>query len=382
MTLTIEELRSLAEGDVASLRSDEGWLQAGLPRYARLFGRDACISAWQVLPEHPEVAEATIRALAVTQGTTYHRRREEQPGKIGHEIPARRADRVRMEFRKQFRWGFPYYGSIDATSWWVRLVAAHREHTGDDTLARDVGPNLERAARWMATDARIGVHAMVAYERINPAGLEHQAWRDADMEGIEIAPPVAPVELQGYHEAAAEALTDLGVDVPARVWGDPAAFDRHFWMDDVGTHAFAVGGDGDRIDAVTSNPGHLLDTPILSSERARAVADRLFAPDLWTEAGIRTHSMVDPAFDPDSYQRGSVWPHDNWVIHEGLRAIGRRDQAARLRRAVLDACRRLESIPELYAVHDGRPVVLAIAQTVQAWSCGAVLAFLRAETET
>lgn len=381
MTLTVAELRSLAEGDVDRLRVDDGWLQAGLPRYARLFGRDACISAWQVLPESPAVAEATIRALAATQGEIYHRRREEQPGKIGHEIPVRRADRIRMELRKQFRWGFPYYGSIDATSWWVRLVAAHRAHTGDDTLAREVGPNLERAATWMATDARTGVDAMVAYERVNPAGLEHQAWRDADMEGIEITAPVAPVELQGYHEAAAEALVALGMDVADGVRGDSAAFDRQFWMNDVGSHAFAVGGDGHRIDAVTSNPGHLLGTPILSSERAGAVADRLFAADLWTEAGIRTHSSEDGAFDPDSYQRGSVWPHDNWVIHEGLRAVGRHDQAARVRRAVLDACRRLEAIPELYAVHDDQPVALAIAQPVQAWSCGAVLAFLRAEAE-
>lgn len=381
MTLTIEELRSLAEGDVDRLRSDDGWLQAGLPRYARLFGRDACISAWQVLPEHPDVAEATIRALAVTQGVTYHRRREEQPGKIGHEIPVRTADRIRMEFRKQFRWGFPYYGSIDATAWWVRLVAAHRERTGDDALAREVRPNLERAASWMATDARTGVGAMVAYERVNPAGLEHQAWRDADMEGMEIAPPVAPVELQGYHEAAADALRALGVDVPDGVRGDPDVFDREFWMGEAGIHAFAVGGDGTRIEAITSNPGHLLGTPILRSERAEAVADRLFAPDLWTEAGIRTHSTEDDVFDPDSYQRGSVWPHDNWVIHEGLRAIGRHDQAERLRRAVLDACRHLEVIPELYAVHDDRPVALAIAQPVQAWSCGAVLAFLRAEAE-
>lgn len=381
MTLTIEELRTLAEADVERLRSDDGWLQAGLPRYARLFGRDACISAWQVLPEDPAVAEATIRALAATQGATYHRRREEQPGKIGHEIPVRSADRIRMELRKQFRWGFPYYGSIDATSWWIRLVAAHRDSTGEETLAESMRPNLQRAAAWMATDARTGVDALVAYERVNPAGLEHQAWRDADMEGIAIGPPVAPVELQGYHEAAADALVSLDVDVPTGVRGDPEAFDEQFWMDGAGIHAFAIGGDGTRIDAVTSNPGHLLGTPILSTERAGAVADRLFAEDLWTAAGIRTHSTVDPVFDPDSYQRGSVWPHDNWVIHEGLRATGRHDQAERVRRAVLDACRRIEAIPELYAVHDDVPVALAIAQPVQAWSCGAVLAFLRAEAE-
>ena len=130
---------------------------------------------------------------------------------------------------------------------------------------------------------------------------------------------------------------------------------------------------------VSSNPGHLLGTPIVDERHAHLVADRLFADDLWTPAGIRTHSTLDPHFDADSYHRGSVWPHDNWVIHEGLRAIGRHDDAARLRNAVLDALCDLEAIPELYAVHDQRPVALAVAQPQQAWASGAVLSFLAAE---
>ena len=381
MAFTIGEVEERARSDLARLRAPDGWLQAGLPRYARLFGRDACISAWQVLADMPEVAEATILALAETQGRVHHRRREEQPGKIGHEIPVRRLDRFRMELRKQFRWGFPYYGSIDATSWWIRLVDAHRDRTGDDSLAERVRPNLARAAEWMAGEARIGVDDLVAYQRINPAGLEHQAWRDADMAGIVVHPPVAPVEVQGYHWAAADALARLGVDVAPRVRGDRGVFERHLWMADESTYALAVGGAGALVRAVTSNPGHLLGTGLVDGERSAVLADRLFAEDLWTPAGIRTHSTRDPVFDADSYQRGSVWPHDNWIIHEGLRAVGRHDDAAQIRRAVLDACRSLEAIPELYAVHDGRAVALAVAQPVQAWSCGAVLAFLRAEAE-
>ncbi|HEX2575851.1 MAG TPA: hypothetical protein VHK88_05840, partial [Aquihabitans sp.] len=146
-----------------------------------------------------------------------------------------------------------------------------------------------------------------------------------------------------------------------------------------GTYALAVGGDGAVARIVTSNAGHLLGTPIIDAARADVVADRLFGPDLWTPAGIRTHSTADPHFDGDSYHRGSVWPHDNWVIHEGLVAVGRHDDAARVRAAVLDALCELEHIPELYAVRDGRPVALAVAQRVQAWSSGAVVSFLAAE---
>lgn len=381
MTFTRAELESRARQDLAELRSPEGWFQAGLPRFARLFGRDSCISALQVLPEDPSVAAATIRALARYQGRVYDRRREEEPGKIAHEIPVRVGDRLRLELRKRFTWGFPYYGGVDSTSWWVRAVDRYLERTGDDALLAEVTPNLERAADWMAGPARIGFGDFVAYERRNRAGLLHQGWRDSDLGAVPIVAPVSLVEVQGYHAAAAAGLARLGIPAPAAVHIDPQAFDRVFWMPDQLTYALAVGGDGVVSRIVTSNAGHLLGGPLLASDRAGAVADRLFGDDLWTPVGIRTHSRTDPYFDGDSYHRGSIWPHDNWVIHEGLRSVGRHDDARRVRRAVLGALCQLEHIPELYACHDGRAAPLAQAQPLQAWSSGAVVSFLTAEAE-
>ena len=379
MTLTRDQLEAKARDDLAQLRSPEGWLQAGLPRFARLFGRDAAISALQLLPEDPSIAAATIRALAVRQGKVFNRRREEEPGKIPHEIPVRVEDLIRLELRKWFRWGFPYFGSIDATAWWVRLVERYVDHTDDQALLAEVRPNLERAGDWMAGCARIGVADFVAYRRQNPAGLEHQGWRDSDLGAVPIVVPVALVEVQGYYAAAADALVRLDVDVAPAAHPDARAFDAAFWMADQGTYALAVGGDGCVVDIVTSNAGHLLGTPILEAERAGVVADRIFGDDLWSPVGIRTHSSADPYFDPDSYHRGSIWPHDNWVIHEGLVAVGRHDDARRVRTAVLDALCHLELIPELYAEHGGRAVALAVSQPMQAWASGAVLSFLAAD---
>ena len=379
MTITRAQLEMKARADLAELQSPEGWLQAGLPRFARLFGRDACISALQLLPQDPTIARATIRALAIRQGQVFNRRREEEPGKIAHEVPVRREDRARLELRKWFRWGFPYFGSIDATGWWVILVDRYVAATGDRALLAEVSPNLARAGSWMAGAARIGVDDFVAYRRQNPAGLLHQGWRDSDLGAVPIQPAVSLVEVQGYYAEAAAALVRMGVGVPIAAGGNAAAFEQRFWMEGEGTYALAVGGDGTAARIVTSNAGHLLGSPLLSSARATAVADRLFGDDLWTEGGIRTHSSNDAHFDADSYHRGSIWPHDNWVIHEGLRAVGRHDDAARVRAAVLDALCRLELIPELYAVHDNTPVALAVAQPRQAWSSGAVLSFLAAE---
>jgi glycogen debranching enzyme len=381
MTLTRAQLEQRARRDLDALVTPEGWLMAGLPRFARLFGRDACISALQLLPERSDVAVATIRALAARQGRVDSRRREEEPGKIAHEVPTRRSDWVRMQFRKRFRWGFPYYGSVDATAWWVRLVEATVVVTGRTELVDELRPNLVRAGAWMAGDARTGVHDFVAYTRQNRAGLLHQGWRDSDLGKVPITPPASLVEVQGYYAAAAAALTRMGIEVPAAAGGDPTRFHDHFWIPGAGSSALAVDGHDRRVDAVSSNPGHLLGTPIVDEVRSQAVADRLFAEDLWTPVGIRTHSTRDPYFDPDSYHRGSVWPHDNWIIHEGLRAVGRHDDAARVRTAVLDALCDLEHIPELYAVHDRRAVALSVAHPHQAWSSGAVLSFLRTERE-
>ncbi|MBX3287643.1 MAG: hypothetical protein KF703_20015, partial [Actinobacteria bacterium] len=234
MTFTRAELEARARDDLAQLRSPEGWYQAGLPRFARLFGRDSAISALQVLPEDPTVAAATIRALARYQGLVYDRRREEEPGKIPHEIPVRPEDRVRLELRKWFRWGFPYYGGIDSTSWWVRLVDRYVARTGDEALRDEVAPKLGRAATWMAGPARIGWADLVAYQRRNPAGLLHQGWRDSDLGAVPIVPPVALVEAQGYHADAAAALDRLGIGAPAAVHPDPAVFESAFWMPDEG----------------------------------------------------------------------------------------------------------------------------------------------------
>ena len=79
---------------IDSLLSDAGWPYASAPpvepgdpgRFHALFGRDALITALQLLPERPEIARATLHALAALQGVRDDPRTLEQPGKIGHEF--------------------------------------------------------------------------------------------------------------------------------------------------------------------------------------------------------------------------------------------------------------------------------------------------------
>src|SRR3954449_2151431 len=76
------------------LLSPEGWAYASAPpvepgdpgRFHALFGRDSLIVSLQVLPERPDVARATLRALAARQGAREDPLTQEAPGKIGHEF--------------------------------------------------------------------------------------------------------------------------------------------------------------------------------------------------------------------------------------------------------------------------------------------------------
>src|SRR5690349_23660848 len=77
-----------------SVLSDEGWPYASAPpvepgdpgRFHALFGRDSLITSLQVLPAAPEVAAASLRALAARQGAREDSGTLEAPGKIGHEF--------------------------------------------------------------------------------------------------------------------------------------------------------------------------------------------------------------------------------------------------------------------------------------------------------
>ena len=107
-------------------------------------------------------------------------------------------------------------------------------------------------------------------------------------------------------------------------------------------------------------------------EARDAAAERLCAPDVLTDYGLRTLSSESPVFEPHAYHRGAVWPFDSWLGWGGLRRAGRTAEAERVRTGVLDALDRLGRAPELYSVsRDGAVEPVALSNRVQAWTVGA-----------
>jgi glycogen debranching enzyme len=371
------------------LLSGEGWPHASaLPvepgdpgRYHALFGRDSLITSLQVLPVRPGVARSTLRALARLQGTRDDPEIEEEPGKIGHEF----RDAVPEPFavagyRPAGRNGFRYYGSADATAWWLVVLAA----LGDRALADELEPARRAAADWLER-ALLRGGGYVRYGAGAPPGsLSQQGWRDAIDPGGDAAlgdgivrpdgsaprPPLADADTQAVAHAALRALAALSGD---ERWTRRADELAERIEADFGPDVVALEGDGTPVPGAGTQLGWLLWAGAVRGARAvDLLAERLVQPDLLTPYGLRTFSSAHPFFDPHAYHRGSVWPFDSWLAWGGLRAAGRAEEAEAVRAGVLRAVDRFGGAPECYAVtRAGELERMDMANRVQAWTVGA-----------
>jgi glycogen debranching enzyme len=360
--------------------SEEGWPYASAPpvepgdpgRFHALFGRDSLIVSLQLLPVRPEVARATLRALAARQGRSTDPGTQEEPGKIGHEF--RTAPPPSFVAAGWPSGEFRYYGTADATSWFCVVAAA----AGD--------PELEgawrAAGRWIegALDAGGG---LLRHSPGTLGGLTQQGWRDAiapaapdghgsgilRADGSQPAPPLADADTQAVTVAALRALHTLSGD-PG--WRERAEAMRAEVSRRFGPEVMALEGEDRPVPGAGSQLGWLLWADALEPEAAAVAAERLCRPDILTPWGLRTLAAGEPNFAPGHYHRGGVWPFDCWLGWGGLRAAGRVAEAERVRTGVLAALDRLGRAPELYAVPvDGEPEPVPIANRMQAWTVGA-----------
>jgi glycogen debranching enzyme len=365
---------------------------AGLPWFMTMFGRDSIFTSLQALPFTPELAATTLRVLGNWQGSRSDDFRDEDPGRILHEM--RYGEMTAFQERPHS----PYYGSVDATPLWVVLLDEYERWTGDAELVREFEPEARAALHWIDAYADLQGNGYIAYRRRNEeTGLENQCWKDSwdsisYRDGRLPGFPRATCELQGYAYDAKVRAARLA----RRFWNDPgyadelerqaadlkARFDRDFWVDEGEYYALALDVDGTRVDALSSNIGHLLWSGIVDDAKAPAVAAHLLGPRLYSGWGIRTLAEGQARYNPIGYHVGTVWPFDNSFIAWGLRRYGFKAEAARLAAGVLDAAEFFEGrLPEAFGGYERSltryPVQYPTACSPQAWSTGAPLLFLR-----
>lgn len=389
---TFNRVIERAEQDVYLLRQTFGKgkvLSAGVPWFSTLFGRDSLIAASQTLMLDPTVARETLNVLAQYQGKREDDWRDEQPGKILHEL------RMGEMARCQEIPHTPYYGTVDATPLWLMLYSEYYAWTHDtETLERLWFPALA-AMDWIDRSSK--ATGYLSYERHSKRGLANQGWKDSgdcivNQKGQMAEGPIALCEVQAYVYAAKIRMSEIArmkkrLDLADR-WQDEAKdlkrrFNQDFWMDDQDFCALAIDGDGKPVDSISSNPGHCLNLGILSPEKAYSVAERLRAPDMFNGWGIRTLSSLSPAYNPMGYHVGSVWPHDNSMIALGLRSLGLIDQALELSQGLFDMTLQQPYLrpPELFCGYertaDNTPVKYPVACSPQAWATGSIFQLLQ-----
>jgi len=401
-------------------------------RYETIFGRDSLRAAMDLVEEFPILAHTTLVKLAETQGVATDNAREEEPGRIAHEIRDPTTDPIAQKLTAERGWGWPYYGSVDATPEFIRTLAAYcrsthegfafLKHTyvGRDNVLHTMRDAFEAATGWIERRLDANREGLLEFKHMSPGGLENQAWKDSwdayfhrDGKIANHRYGIASVEVQ---RVAYDALCDAA-DICKRLGEKGRARElRHraallyiaimdlFWTDEHGGY-FVLGMDRDgrgrlrQLKVRASNMGHLLHSRLLAGSepeimrRREAVITQLFSPDMLCLNGIRTLASDEVRYRPGAYHDGSVWIWDNYMVTSGLATLGYHGLARHINNKLLEDVTATKRFPE-YLRGDDDPryrlntrlvevmdhtnkrtnLLEQPPQDVQAWSVAAILA--------
>ena len=372
---SIDDLRALL------LSTEHGpYPAAGAPVFINFFGRDALIAGMMILDWRPDILRSVLAFLAARQGRVVDPFREEEPGKILHEVRRGELSRTgRIPFGR-------YYGSVDSTPLFLMACGAYFTHRQDTALAAEITPAIRAATTWLVEHLQ-GPSGLATFEA-SGSGLTVQSWKDSansmvDEHGQAARQPLAVAEVQGYCfaalQAAAHLLPEQAIELEARAATLRDSFHRSFWLEDLGTYAMALDADMRPLRVLSSDPGHLLWCGVVPEAVAPILVRTLLGPDLWSGWGLRTLGANEVAYNPVSYHNGSVWPHDTGLFAMGLERYGFHDELAQVATALLDLAEASprRQMPELVSgfgrdTHDG-PVPYTHANAPQAWAAATVI---------
>lgn len=353
--------------------------------YEALFGRDSLRVAMDMLPIVPQLARTTLLELARWQGRHFDDTREEEPGRIPHEIRSQN-DPVAQELTDTLGWQWPYYGSVDATPEFVRTLAAYCHHSregyqflfssfldkhGEQRLMADA---FEEAVHWILDRLDSNKESLLESKKAHPHGIENQVWKDSwdaymyhDGTVARSDYGIASIEVQ---RVAYDALIDA-VEIYEGPLENPvyaqlireradalrASLFQHFWSEKRGGF-FILGTHRDANDALhplevrASNMGHMLHSRLLedgSPEQQQYIDStvrHLFSPEMLAPAGIRTLASDEARYRPGAYHNGSVWLWDTHLIAKGLRKHGYYQLAHELGERLFAIVEQTQTFPE------------------------------------
>lgn len=353
--------------------------------YQTLFGRDSLIVAMMLKDISPELLRATVLSLAKLQGVEDNQRREEEPGKIVHEVRLE-DDAIGIALSKNRGWDWPYYGSVDSTPQYVSAIHAYcrgPEENGDILSesyidrrghSRTIDHSLEESIKWIEKKLDSNPEGLLEYCSVIPKGIENQVWKDswdsyhhADGTVANHKKGIASIEVQTLaYDALIDAAElyekelrnrDHAVALRQRAEKLKQAILSLFWTEDKGGY-FVLGTDRDengnlrQLKVRASNMGHVLDSRLLEGNdpeivrKREAIKNQLFTPEMQNASGIRTLASDEVRFRPGSYHNGSVWLWDTFKISQGLRRHEYTEEADILDEKLLNVISTTRMFPE------------------------------------
>lgn len=390
---------------IAALAFDIDTSPAHLRLYETVFGRDSLRVAIDLIPSYPELARTTILELAHTQGTGFYTGREEEVGRIVHEVRDP-SDPIARELSEKLGWEWPYYGSVDATPEFIRTLTAYVQRSEENRAflseqyvdkngnPRTISYALELALEWITRRRAANAEGLIEFQSVLEKGIENQVWKDSwdayhhtDGTLANHSSGIASIEVQitSYDALidAAELYEDVfdnGAVKAAALRSQAAALGSsildNFWTDDKGGY-FVLGTDRDtrgnlrQLEIRTSNMGHALNSRLLKGDDPRSIAKReaiiaqLQSPEMLAPAGIRTLATDEYRYRPGAYHNGSVWLWDTHHIAKGLRRLGYVDFADNLDDRLLNVIETTRAFPEYVRGDEDMPRLNT--QTITLW---------------
>ncbi len=393
----VQRLLEQAADDLAALALLDGphdeWLaiQAGIPLYPALFGRDTLTAGWQTaMLDQGSLLDASLTKLGRMQSNRVHEWRDEQPGRIPYQV--RQGPLAKLGVNPYSA----YYADFASPLMFVISLAHLFSWTGDTACLERHWDVVRRILDWAREYGDRDGDGYLEYLTRSSNGTKNQGWKDSGNailyeDGRPVPAPLATCELQGYWFAAQQMMAVMSWakgerDDAKAHWRSAmdlkARFNRDWWMEDEGFVALAMDPDKRLARSISSNVGHCLTAGIISDEHIPRVVGRLFAPDMFSGWGVRTLSTTHPSYNPLAYHLGTVWPVENATIAFGLRRFGFDARALDLVRATFDAASLYElgRIPECvggYARAEfPHPGAYPRANPIQAWNQSAIALLL------
>lgn len=401
-----------------------------------IFGRDSLEIAQDLLLVNPKLSRAIILNVAQLQGVEYNLVNEEEPGRIHHEhrqaqFNGRNISASSRAILKQLsaKWGgtdkaVTYYGSIDATPLFIKLIGEYVDRYGKAILKETISDrnnqlisieeSVLRAIEWLVRRLEKSQVGMLESFSTNPEGIKNQVWKDSKEFYVHPSGQkvnhhfgVISIETQALAYDAlltgaklfrkrSKRLNQLAQRLRLQVF-------KRFWLPK--QQYFALGIDYTKeqkpriIKTIAANAGAILDSHLLDGLTLKnkqkylfGIVSMLFSPEFLTNAGIRSRALKHKGLIKywDYHGSYAVWPKETNDIIRGLLRQGLIQLAIALRNRMMNAVQASGKYPEFIYVDsvgrvlNGQPVRFALKNPViaestnapehiQGWTVSAVL---------